>query len=628
MCGIAGFICSNQSPETLRATVERMCETMRHRGPDDGGLFSSDAAALGMRRLAIFDPANGAQPISSSDGRFQLVFNGAIYNFRELRAELEKAGDVFRTACDTEVLLAAYVRWGEQCLQRLRGMFAFAVWDTYQQTLFLARDPFGIKPLYYAQDIDRLLFASELNALVASGAVSAEIDPAALSATLAYLAVPAPRTIYRGLRSLRPGEYALYQNGRLTIQTHWSFREAANADVKVCRSRRKFTAELRERLEDSIRAHSLADVPVGAFLSGGLDSAAIVALMNHAGGKLKTFSIAFNEADYSEAAEAEQAAQHFGTEHQTFVLTGEQVAADAESIFASYDQPTGDAINTWYVSQVARAGGVTVALSGLGGDELFGGYPWFETTPRLARWLPCWRVLPGPVRDMILARLKHGDSRQQKLADFLRHASNFHELAALQRRNFSESARRELLNGETHYSPHDELARLPAELEGADPFQIVSAWELRTYMSDVLLRDSDAMSMQHSLELRTPFVDRPLVEWLWNQRTRYKHTPSHPKQALERAVHDLLPPEYAKRRKRGFTLPLAKWMRGPLRPFLEDIFSSESVSRSGYFNYIGVQARWQNFVTGNDPREWSRVWTLAAAIAFVNRPHPAPVTAT
>jgi len=600
--------------------VERMCDSMRHRGPDDGGVFASELATLGMRRLSIFDPVNGHQPMGAEEGRFQIVFNGAIYNFRELRGELEAAGRTFHTDCDTEVLLAAYAEWGEQCLDRLRGMFAFAVWDAQEQKLFFARDPFGIKPLYYAHAGATLLFASELNAIAASGAVEMKLDPAALNSALSYLAVPAPRTIYKGVRSLRPGECATYQGGKLAVRSYWTFLDATNADIEACRTRSSFTAGLRTRLEDSIRAHSLADVPVGAFLSGGLDSSAIVALMQRTGGtKLKTFSIGFNEGAYSETAEAEEAARHFGTEHQTFILTGDRVTADIETILAAYDQPTGDAINSYYVSQVAREGGVSVALSGLGGDELFGGYPWFETTPRLARWLPWWRRLPSPIRDTLLARLQRGDSRAQKLADFLRHARNFNELAALQRRNFSEAARRNLLNGDVNYTPHDELAFLPAELIDAEPFQIVSAWELRTYMADVLLRDSDVMSMRHSLELRVPFVDRPLVEWLWNQRTCYKNTPGSPKSALVRAVRDLLPRATAKRKKRGFTLPMAQWMRGPLRPFLEETFSLSSITRSGFFNGAGVQARWQNFISGNDPREWSRVWTLAVAVNFVNR---------
>ncbi|MFT3867249.1 MAG: asparagine synthase (glutamine-hydrolyzing) [Nibricoccus sp.] len=622
MCGIAGFISSEYLPETRRAAVERMCAAMQRRGPDDSGVMTSPNATLGMRRLAIFDPLNSRQPMATEDGRYQIVFNGAIYNFRELRVELEKTGTAFNTQGDTEVLLAAYAHWGVACLQRLRGMFAFAIWDTQDHTLFLARDPFGIKPLYYAHDGGTLLFASELNALTASRIVPVAIDPAALNAALSYLAVPAPHTIYQGLLSLRPGECALLKGSTLSIRTYWSFNDANNANVDTCRTERRFQRELRERLEDTIHAHSLADVPVGAFLSGGLDSSALVALMQRAtSGKLKTFSIGFNEAAYSEATEAEAAAKHFGTEHHTHILTGEQVASDIESILATYDQPSGDAINTYYISQVARDGGVTVALSGLGGDELFGGYPWFKTTPKLARWLPWWRRLPSLLRDHILVRLQQGDARARKLADFLRHGRNIHELAALQRRNFSEAARRNLLNGDIRYTPHPELVHLPAELADADPTEIVSAWEMRTYMGDVLLRDSDVMSMRHSLELRVPFVDRPFVEWIWNQRTRYKHTPKHPKQALAHAVRDLLPPGIAKREKRGFTLPLEQWMRGPLRPFLDEIFTLENISRSGLFDGAGVQGAWHGFINGDDPREWSRVWTLAIAVAFVNRAH-------
>lgn len=624
MCGIAGFICANESTESREAAVRRMCTAMRHRGPDDDGIHSQGPATIGMQRLAIFDPAHGHQPMSTSEGRFHIVFNGAIYNFRELRTELTAAGITFKTNCDTEVLLAAFAHWGEKCLTRLRGMFAFAVWDTREQSLFFARDPFGIKPFYYGESNGRFMFASELNALLASGKCSADIDPSAASACLAYLAVPAPRTIYRGLRSLRPGECATFANGKLDVRTYWSFRNASTSEVPVCRSHFEFINELRSRLDDSIRAHCLADVPVGAFLSGGLDSSAIVGLMaRQSGTRLKTFSIGFDEAHFSEAAEAAESAAHFGTEHESFTLTSERVVNDLDRILASYDQPTGDAVNTYYVSQVARAAGVTAALSGLGGDELFGGYPWFRTTPKMARWLPAWRLLPEFCRRPFLQRWQKGNSRQQKLADFLQYASNLHELAAMQRRNLSETRRRSLLSFDEPFAFHSELAHLPQETAGAEPFSVISAWEMRTYMADVLLRDSDVMSMRHSLELRVPFVDRPLLEWLWRQPASFKDTPAQPKSALAEALRDVLPPAIAQRKKRGFTLPFALWMRGPLKPFLEESFSSQSIGRSGLFNVANVQAFWHGFITTNDEREWSRVWSLAILIAFINRPRPA-----
>ncbi len=504
MCGIAGFVGANEAPDARRVAVERMCAAMVHRGPDDAGFASVGPATLGMRRLAIFDPANGHQPMSTPDGRFTLIFNGAIYNVRALREELSAGGYAFHTECDTEVLLAAYARWGDRCLPRLRGMFAFAVWDAREQSLFLARDAFGIKPLYFRHEASgALLFASELNALLAARTFAAEIDPTAASDYLAWFAVPAPRTIYRGISSLRAGECATLQNGQLSVRRHWGF-DSIPREVAACRSREEFVGELRGRLEDTIRAHVLADVPVGAFLSGGLDSAVVVALMTRIGGaQLKTFSIGFDENSYSEAAAAAETASHLGTQHHATILTGVQVARDLSGIVAHLDHPTGDGINTYYVSQAARAGGVTVALSGLGGDELFGGYPSFRDLPRLARWLPAWRAMPAWLRRSLTTRLQSGDTRQRKLADFLHHARNLSELGALQRRVFDESARRSLLTADIQpnanpTSPHHpELSALLGELAGAGSFETISAWELRGYMADVLLRDSDMMSMRH-----------------------------------------------------------------------------------------------------------------------------------
>jgi len=602
-----------------------MCEAMRHRGPDDAGCETCGDATLGMRRLAIFDPANGHQPMRTADGRFTLVFNGAIYNFAALRTELSGLGHSFRTACDTEVLLAAYAQWGARCLARLRGMFAFAVWDATERSLFLARDAFGIKPLLYRQDGARLLFASEINALRASGYAAAEIDPFAVSDYLAWLAVPAPRTIYRGIFSLRPGECATFRSGRLEISSAWEFSHIP-PQAQVCATRDEFVRELRGRLEDTIRAHSLADVPVGAFLSGGLDSAVVAGLMTRvSGSRLKTFSIGFDERGFSEAAEAEATARHIGSIHRTRILTGTEVAGDIETLIGSMDQPTGDGINTYYASQAARAGGVTVALSGLGGDELFGGYPSFNTMPRLGRWLPRWRRLPPGLRAMIIRRLRRGETRQRKLADFLEHARSLHELGALQRSVFSSAGRRTLLHPDTRAaagsrSPfHPELPILSADLPQADDFATMSAWELRTYMTDVLLRDSDVMSMRHSLELRVPFIDRPFIEWLWCQPTALKTDGHQPKAMLAAAAADVLPPAMASRKKRGFSLPFPIWMRGELRPFLDATFSPESVSRSGLFDAAAAGERWRGFLRNDDSREWSRVWSLAILVAFANR---------
>jgi asparagine synthase (glutamine-hydrolysing) len=605
-----------------------MCAAMLHRGPDDGGCVNVGHATLGMRRLAIFDPAHGRQPMQSDDGRFTLVFNGAIYNFRELRAELVAIGNTFRTNCDTEVLLAAYAQWREACIGRLRGMFAFAVWDAEKQTLFLARDPFGIKPLYYRQRPDGgLVWASELNALRAAGLIPGEIDPRGAADCLGWLAVAAPRTIYRDVFSLLPGACATWRDGQFTVKDAWNFRDVPPG--KPCANRLDFQCELRGRLDDTIRAHVVADVPVGAFLSGGLDSAVIAGLMARASGtQLKTFSIGFDEAAYSEAEAAAATARHFGTDHHSSVLTGAQVAQDIATIVAAMDQPTGDGINTYYVSQAARLGGVTVALSGLGGDELFGSYPSFHDLPKIVRWLPVWRLIPASVQHAVIARLRRGDTRARKLADFLAHARTLNELCALQRRVIVEHDLQALMSPEARYplnepAPfHPQLATLASELGDAGSFETISAWELRTYMADVLLRDSDAMSMRHSLELRVPFVDRPFIEWLWRQPARFKFETFEFKRPLALAVNDLLPPAVASRKKQGFTLPLAVWMRKELRPFLEETFSAASIAQSGLFAVDAVQSRWQRFIAHHDTREWSRVWSLAMLVAFANRRRP------
>jgi len=599
---------------------------MEHRGPDDEGELSCGPATLGMRRLAIIDPAGGHQPMTSACGRYHLVFNGCIYNHRELRTELAAGGYPFGSQCDTEVLLAAFARWGADCLPRLRGMFAFAAWDEKEQSLFLARDALGIKPLYYHHDAaaGRLAFASEINALLAAGQAAPDCDAQVVAEYLAYFAVPAPRTIYTGVFSLLPGQWARYTGGRLDLRTWWYFPVAPAA--AACRTAEEFHRELCARLDDTVQAHRIADVPVGAFLSGGLDSSGIVALMTRAGGsRLKTFSVVFDEAAYSEAEPARRAAAALGTEHHETVLTGRQVAADIDRLLRTLDQPTGDGVNTYYVSRAAHAGGVKVALSGLGGDELFGGYPSFHDLPRLARLLPVWQRLPAAWRRMAVRQLARGGVRRRKLADFLTHARNLHDLCSLQRRVFSTDLGHSLLHpdvraGVAAAAGHPRLDDLPAELASADAFQTISAWELRTYMADVLLRDSDVMSMAHSLELRVPFVDAPFIEWLWAQPAHFKAGGGGTKSALANALGALLPAEIRRRPKHGFTLPFAVWMRRDLQPFLGDTFSEASIARNGLLDVTTVREFWTRYLTGHDDHEWSRVWSLAILVAFLNRP--------
>lgn len=442
---------------------------------------------------------------------------------------------------------------------------------------------------------------------------------------MAWLAVPAPRSIYKGIESLGAGESLTFKDGKLTIAPTWTFRSMPT-NVVPCGSRVEFVRELRARLEDSIRAHVIADVPVGAFLSGGLDSAVVAGLMSRVSGNaLQTFSIGFEEDGFSEADEAEASARYFGAVHHTRILTGDEVARDLDSIFAAFDQPTGDGVNTYYASQAAVQGSVKVALSGLGGDELFGGYPSFSAVPAIARRIQSWRKFPAPLRSLIAGILARGGIRARKLSDFLLNAKDAHEVASLQRRVFSEGSRHSMLAPDvwaqvSGSSPfHPKLEDLRADVPADDLFNLVSSWEVRTYMADVLLRDSDVMSMRHSLELRVPFIDRPLIEWLWRQPSRFLDDRNSPKSALVEATSDILPPGLLKRKKWGFTLPFPIWMRGELRPFLDDVFSTDSVMKSGLFAAGPVRALWHEFVSGGEDREWSRIWSLAVLVAFVNR---------
>lgn len=591
---------------------------MLHRGPDDAGMTTCGDLTMGMRRLAIFDPAHGHQPMRTDDGRYEIVFNGAIYNHELLREELRARGVVFNTHCDTEVLLQAWATWGPSVLGRLRGMFAVAVWDHTAHTLHLARDPLGIKPLYYSIRDGELLFASELNAMRASGHFDAAIDPVAVDDYLRNLGVPVPRTIYRHARSLRPAEVGVWRDGEFTIEQYWNFPTAATkssfGDAK------EFTSELRRQLDDSIAMHRLADVPVGAFLSGGLDSALVVGLMTQSSSApLKTFSIGFEETAYSEAGAAAETARHFGTDHHPITLTGAQAADTLPAFLDALDQPTGDGLNTFVVSRAARAGGVTAALSGLGGDELFGGYGTFQQTPQIARWLPWWKAIPSPLRQAVCRQLARGSTRARRLADVLRHARDLHDVADRQRQVLSDDARAQLLVDPIALTSHPAQAGLRESMVDASPEEIVSAWELSTYMSDVLLRDSDVFSMRASLELRVPLVDRPLIEWLWRQRSELRFDQKTPKGELTRAVADILPPGLMNRRKQGFSLPFPRWMRTTLKPFIDETLSPASVSRSGLLHANNTVAYWQRFLAGSDDKDWSRVWSLAVLVAFLNR---------
>jgi len=554
-----------------RDAVGRMTETLAHRGPDASGVqaWPESGLAFGHRRLAIIDLSEaGRQPMASADGQLAITFNGEIYNYRELRVQLRDRGHEFHTQGDTEVLLAAYAEWGVDCLSRLRGMFAFAIADFARQEVFLGRDRFGIKPLVWARGQNCLLFASELRALLASGQVSREPDPQAIWDYLSLGSVPQPATILRDAHALLPGHaMAVSFTGEIRREGRWWDLHEATAETRRQHANLPFSTAvetLRERLDDATRAHLVADVPVGAFLSGGIDSAAMVGLMSRLTDQpVRTFTVGFEQrhADFSETAAARQTAEHFHTEHTEVIVTDAQAAADFPAILAAMDQPSMDGANTYFVAQAA-AEQVKVVLTGLAGDELFAGYPHFQRH-RLAARFP--RALCAPLR-LLPDRCRHNL--------MLPGLTKSERLATLRCQMYAKEKCR-VLNPEflADFSPLS-IERLPDLHGDLDPIAQLSLYELEGYMARTLLRDGDAMSMAHALEARPILLDHQLAEFAFSLPADHKLKVGQGKAVFLAALSDILPAPLLHRPKRGFELPLLRWLAGPLRPRAEAAFSS------------------------------------------------------
>lgn len=600
MCGIAGAM--HVDPDFVRDAVCVMCDQMIARGPDDGGVALIEAhggaVALGNRRLAIIDPSPaGHQPMHDATRGTTIVFNGMIYSYRELRAQLVAAGERFDSECDTEVVLRAYGRYGVGCVRHLRGMFAFAVWDAREQQLFLARDRFGIKPLYYWQRGGTFMFASQVKALLASGHVAPRISAAGLRTYLSFGAVSEPVTAIDGVFALPAAHTAIVRDGQLRIDRYWSPPE--QADISISRS--EAVAELRERLEDSVRRHLVADAPLGIFLSGGLDSSVLAALAARETTQLRTVSVAFDDPSFSEEPHMERVARHVGSEHTRVTLRPDELLASHNAAFAAMDQPTFDGLNTFIVSRAAADAGLKVALSGLGADELFDGYGYASRIATLERA----RRLPQP-----LARVAG------KAAGFGLATGNREKMAAWLGGNDGGSAY-ELLR---RVFLAEDVRRLTADQErmkrcgessvigGQGSLSRVSALDLALYTNNVLLRDTDAMSMAHSLEVRVPYLDHELVEWVLALPDATKAGSG--KALLAEATRDLLPPEILARRKQGFALPLADWMRGELRAEVDAALRHPPDALAGLLDARAVAGVWGQFLA--DGRRWTRPWALFA----------------
>ena len=629
MCGIAGIVCRDGDRiGDATALGHQLSRAMCHRGPDGAGCWTArDHDVLFVhRRLAIIDPsADGAQPMSSIDGRYQIVFNGEVYNFRELRAALEARGECFRTSSDTEVLLRLIALDGPRALSGVRGMFALACWDSAERAVLVARDRFGIKPLYVAATRGRFAFASELSTLAATGLVERAPSAAGIAAFLAWGSVPPTLTWLQGAEALPAGGWRIWrldgreERGVFADARHFYRRPSDGSHTRKT-DLGAWRAAVGAAVRDSVRAHLVADVPVGVFLSGGIDSGAIVSAATSIGASnLQTFTVGFDD-ETSESSRARRVAAHFGTTHHDLRVDAAHIAADLPAIVARFDQPTIDAVNTYYVSRAVAATGIKAVLSGTGGDELFGGYPSFARLPHATRAKraagPIWPLVAavgrGVVPPRIGARWQHFASSDGSMVEAYRTQRGLFLPEELERIAGPALTDPSVREGAAEALQQVERALLTPSGEETAP-AAVARLESRLYLQSQLLRDTDAMAMAHGLEVRVPFVDHELIATVWPSLG------AHPElMAGKRLLHDTLdlrlPEEIVRHPKQGFTLPFASWMRGELGPLVQD--GMTLLARGGWIAADVPSRMWRDWQSG--AAHWSRPWALGMLGHFLD----------
>jgi asparagine synthase (glutamine-hydrolysing) len=590
MCGIAGVV--NSEPGGVEAdTIRRMCQSIVHRGPDDEGTYVKDGAGLGVRRLSVIDIAGGRQPVFNEDKTICIVYNGEIYNFPELRRELESRGHRFLTHGDTEVIVHLYEELGRDCVKRLRGMFAFAVYDTRNRHLLLARDRLGIKPLHYAFAGGRLLFGSEIKSILAVAPELATIDQQALWRYMYFGYIPDPDTAFLPIKKLPPGHVLEFERGKVSIHKYWDLPEYSTYQP---RGEEECLQELEQRLAEAVRIRLIADVPLGALLSGGTDSSTIVALMARASSRpVKTFSIGFRHADFNEAPYARLVAERFGTEHRELILEPD-VAETLQSLTHSLEEPFGDSsiLPTYYISRLARQQ-VTVALSGDGGDEAFGGYERYQVhlQRRTFDWIPEWtgrfyrdhvhRKLPTSVPGRNLAYSVSLPWSERYIEGIS--LKPFDREMALLSDDFRSAALGDV-------DPLSAMRRYLDQALARDPLSRVLYLDSKTYLPGDILTKVDRMSMLTSLEVRVPILDHLFLEWVTGLPPEWKMRGKKQKYILTKLAERVgVPKEVLNRPKQGFTLPLGHWMRNELKDLIMSVLMDSSTRQRGYFNAQGVQ---------------------------------------
>jgi asparagine synthase (glutamine-hydrolysing) len=596
------------------------------RGPDDSGTIVlrdstfNDEIGLGNRRLAILDLSPlGHQPMHDAESGNWIVFNGEIYNFRDVRRELEQAGTSFVSHSDTEVVLKGYARWGAECLAKFRGMFALAIWDARLHRLFLARDPMGIKPLYYVQSGAYFLFASEVRTLLGTGLVRRRIDSAGLINYLTFGSAYDPLTLVEGVRAVPPGHTVRWEDGTLRLSSYWDLVDESstrNSPTLSAKNEKQAVEQLQSMLEESVQLQLVSDVPVGVFLSGGIDSSALVSILSRSGVTASTFSIVFREADFSEAQHSRAIAAKFHSDHHEINVSQSDVLSVIPDALGAMDLPTMDGINSYFVSRETRRAGVKVALSGLGGDEVFAGYASFRTLPRIERWARPWKRVPRALRGSVASAftaVSPTSDQNRKLAVLARSNGRIPHPYFLTRMLFTPD-QRDLLYPNVDVGTANAAAASQCEaLQRArllDPINRVSYLESRCYMLNTLLRDADVMSMSQGLEVRVPLIDHLLAKSVMALPGSWKVNGT-PKKLLVEALAGSLPDEIVHRPKRGFTLPFEHWMRQELRPEIEPVLGKKRLQDGplgGLLNSNHIEQVWKNFLDGET--SWSRPWSL------------------
>ena len=611
MCGIAGVVSATRESNITEAVVREMCDRIIHRGPDDEGILVQDGAGLGMRRLSVIDLSGGHQPVFNEDRSAWIVYNGEIYNFPELRPELEKRGHRFYTKCDTEVIIHLYEEMGADCVQKLRGMFALAIYDKTKRKLILARDRLGKKPLHYALVKDKLYFASEIKSILAVAPQLAEVNSQGLLEYLYFGYVPDPITAFTGIQKLPPGHLLEFENGKIAIRQYWDLPQY---NTHTPKSEEECLEELEARLLEATRIRLISDVPLGAFLSGGTDSSTIVALMARASsGPVKTFSIGFTRDDFNESKYARIVAQKFGTEHHEMILEPD-VVQTVEHLTSTLEEPFGDSsmLPTYYVSQMARKH-VTVALSGDGGDEVFAGYDRyrihsdrriFERVPESARRFFRDRLFQLLPRTMKGRKFSYNVSLpwRERYVDGLSFVPAFERDTPLLSDDFREVLRRS-------DDPQNVLMRYFAKAPAQDPVSELLYVDTKTYMVGDILTKVDRMSMLNSLEVRVPILDHQFVEWVTGLPPEWKLRGSKQKYILRKLAERVgVPREALDRPKQGFALPLVHWMRNELKETLMILLEPRALQR-GYFEAAGVRKLMNDHLYGGRVFT-SRIWRL------------------